>query len=223
MSDRTWNRFGRRIPYLFFGALIAVVIMCLLPNVGGLSMGVTAALIFGTVSLMLMDISINIAMQPFKMMVSDMVNQNQKTLAFSIQSMMCNVGSLIGYFVPFLFASIGISNVAEPGIIPDSVIFSFYVGAAILIICVIYTSCCVKEMPPDIYSKYHSIDKNNDDIKANVWTLLNQAPKTFWTVGLVQFFCWGAFMFMWTYSTGAIAKNVFNTPFILNAEGIPVS
>lgn len=222
MSDRTWNRFGRRIPYLFFGTLIAVIIMLLLPNTGSLCLGVTATLIFGSASLMLMDTSINIAMQPFKMMISDMVNQKQKTLAFSIQSMMCNVGSLVGYLIPFLFANVGISNIAKPGIIPDSVIYSFYTGAAILVICVIYTSCCVKEMPPHIYSEYHSNKIGNDDTKAKVWTLLNQAPRTFWTVGLVQFFCWGAFMFMWTYSTGAIAKSVFNTPFILNATGTPV-
>lgn len=222
MSDRTWNRFGRRIPYLFFGALIAVIVMCLLPNAGSFGMGVTAALIFGMVSLMLLDTSINIAMQPFKMMVGDMVNQKQKTLAFSIQSVMCNAGSLIGYLVPFVFACIGISNVAMPGIIPDSVIYSFYTGALILILCVLYTSCCVKEMPPHIYSEYHSNDGKVDDTKAKIWTLLNQAPKTFWTVGLVQFFCWGAFMFMWTYSTGTVAKNIFNTPVILNSTGIPV-
>ena len=139
-SDRTWCRFGRRIPYLFIGALIAVLVMCMLPNAGSFGMSVSEAMIFGLVSLMLLDTSINIAMQPFKMMVGDMVNEKQKGLAYAIQSFLCNAGSLAGYLFPFIFAAIGISNIAPKGVIPDSVIYSFYVGAAILILCVIYTT-----------------------------------------------------------------------------------
>lgn len=86
LSDRTWTRFGRRIPYLFVGALVAVCVMCLLPNAGSFGMSVSAAMIFGLVSLMFLDTSINMAMQPFKMMVGDMVNEKQKGLAYSIQS-----------------------------------------------------------------------------------------------------------------------------------------
>ena len=100
LSDRTWTRFGRRIPYLFVGALIAVLVMCLLPNAGSFGMTVGVAMIFGLVSLMFLDTSINIAMQPFKMMVGDMVNEEQKTTAYSIQSFLCNAGSLVGYLFP---------------------------------------------------------------------------------------------------------------------------
>ena len=85
-SDRTWTRFGRRIPYLFIGSLVAVLVMCLLPNAGSFGMAVSTAMIFGLVSLMFLDTSINMAMQPFKMMVGDMVNEKQKGLAYSIQS-----------------------------------------------------------------------------------------------------------------------------------------
>lgn len=212
LSDKTWCRFGRRIPYLFVGALIAVLVMCLLPNAGSFGMGVSAAMIFGLFSLMFLDTSINIAMQPFKMMVGDMVNEKQKGLAYSIQSFLCNAGSLAGYLFPFLFAAIGISNVAPKGVIPDSVIYSFYIGAAILILCVIYTTVKVKEYPPQLYAEYHGITQEAAKEKTNVFKLLVKAPKAFWTVGLVQFFCWAAFMFMWTYTNGTIAANVFGTP-----------
>lgn len=214
LSDRTWCRFGRRIPYLFVGALIAVLVMCLLPNAGSFGMSVSAAMAFGLFSLMFLDTSINIAMQPFKMMVGDMVNEKQKGLAYSIQSFLCNAGSLAGYLFPFLFAAIGISNVAPKGIIPDSVIFSFYIGAVILILCVIYTTVKVKEYPPELYAAYHGIKDEEKKENANVFRLLVHAPKAFWTVGLVQFFCWAAFMFMWTYTNGTVAANVFDTPVV---------
>ncbi len=212
LSDKTWCRFGRRIPYLFVGALIAVLVMCLLPNAGSFGMSVSAAMVFGLFALMLLDTSINIAMQPFKMMVGDMVNEKQKGLAYSIQSFLCNAGSLAGYLFPFIFAAVGISNVAPKGVIPDSVIFSFYIGAAILILCVIYTTAKVKEYPPELYAEYHGISKEEKQEKVNVFQLLVKAPKAFWTVGLVQFFCWAAFMFMWTYTNGTVAANVFGTP-----------
>ena len=211
-SDRTWCRLGRRIPYLFLGALIAVLVMCMLPNAGSFGLAVGGAMIFGLISLMLLDTSINMAMQPFKMLVGDMVNEEQKTKAYSIQSFLCNAGSLVGYIFPFLFAWIGIANTAPEGQIPDSVKWSFYVGAAILILCVIYTTFKVKEMPPKEYAQFHGIEEQKADVKSpSMWQLLKHAPSTFWTVGLVQFFCWAAFLYMWTYTNGAIADTVWGT------------
>lgn len=211
LSDKTWCRFGRRIPYLFVGALMAVLVMCLLPNAGSLGMAVSTAMVFGLISLMFLDTSINMAMQPFKMLVGDMVNEKQKALAYSIQSFLCNAGSLVGYVFPFLFTFLGISNVAAKGVVPDSVIYSFYIGAAILILCVIYTSVKVKEMPPKEYAEYHGLDKPLNEEKVNVIKLLRDAPKAFWTVGLVQFFSWAAFLYMWNYTNGAIAETCWHT------------
>lgn len=211
LSDKTWCRFGRRIPYLFVGALVAVLVMCLLPNAGSFGMAVSTAMVFGLVSLMFLDTSINMAMQPFKMLVGDMVNEKQKALAYSIQSFLCNAGSLVGYVFPFLFTFLGISNVADKGVVPDSVIYSFYIGAAILILCVIYTSVKVKEMPPKEYAEYHGLDKPLNEEKVNIIKLLRNAPKAFWTVGLVQFFCWAAFLYMWNYTNGAIAETCWQT------------
>ncbi|MGP1592584.1 MAG: MFS transporter [Prevotella multiformis] len=207
LSDKTWTRFGRRIPYLFIGAAVAVLVMCLLPNAGSLGMAVSTAMVFGLLSLMFLDTSINMAMQPFKMLVGDMVNEKQKTLAYSIQSFLCNAGSIAGYVFPYFFTLLGISNQAPLGVIPDSVVYSFYIGAAILILCVIYTTAKVKEMPPEEYAEYHSLKKADNETKASMLTLLKNAPGTFWKVGLVQFFCWFAFMYMWTYTNGTVAAN----------------
>ena len=209
-SDKTWCKFGRRIPYLFIGATVAVAVMCLLPNAGSLGLAISAVMAFGLIMLMLLDTSINMAMQPFKMLVGDMVNEEQKKKAYSIQSFLCNAGSVAGYIFPFLFTALGISNIAAPGVVPDSVIWSFYIGAAILILCVIYTTMKVKEWNPEDYAKYNGISEVKEE-KSNFITLLKNAPKAFWQVGLVQFFCWAAFMYMWSYANGAVSQTVWDT------------
>ena len=214
LSDKTWCRFGRRIPYLFIGATVAVLVMCLLPNAGSLGLTVSGAMLFGLIALMFLDTSINMAMQPFKMLVGDMVNEKQKAKAYSIQSFLCNAGSVAGYIFPFLFTFLGIKNYAAKGVVPDSVIWSFYIGAAILIHCVIYTTMKVKEWNPQQYAAYNGMTgevEKEEEGKADWITLLRNAPSTFWKVGLVQFFCWAGFLYLWNYSTGAIAETVWNT------------
>ena len=219
-SDKTWTRLGRRKPYLLVGALIAVAVMLLLPNAGDFTfaqsafLGLNAAMWFGLFSLMFLDTSINIAMQPFKMMVGDMVNEEQKGTAYAIQSALCNAGSVVGYLFPIFFTWIGIANTAPEGVIPDSVKWSFYAGAAILILCSLYTFATVKELNPEEYAEFHGIKENdkkdNSESEKGFIQLLREAPSAFWTVGLVQFFCWAAFMYMWTYSNGTIAVNCFD-------------
>ena len=189
LSDKTWCRFGRRIPYLFIGASVAVLVMCLLPNAGSLGLTVSGAMLFGLIALMFLDTSINMAMQPFKMLVGDMVNEKQKAKAYSIQSFLCNAGSVAGYIFPFLFTFLGIKNVADKGVVPDSVIWSFYIGAAILILCVIYTTMKVKEWNPQQYAEYNEV--KSEDASED--------------------FCWAGFLYLWNYSTGAIAETVWNT------------
>jgi len=211
LSDKTWTRFGRRVPYLFIGAAVAVAVMCLLPNAGSLGLAtVGAVLVVGTILLMLLDTSINMAMQPFKMLVGDMVNEEQKAKAYSIQSFLCNAGSVVGFAFPFFFAWIGLSNVAPEGVVPDSVIWSFYIGALILILCVLYTTLKVKEWNPQEYREYNPVAEENES-SANWFTLLKNAPATFWRVGLVQFFCWSAFLYMWTYVVDAVSLTVWHT------------
>ena len=211
MSDKTWCKWGRRKPYLYVGAIVAVIVMALLPNSGSFDMTVKAALAFGAIMLMLLDTSINMAMQPFKMMVGDMVNEEQKTKAYSIQSLLCNAGSLVGYLFPYIFTWVGVKSVAPEGQIPDSVTWSFYIGALILILCVLYTGAKVKEWNPEDYAKYNGINEEEKESKTNLIHLLVHAPKAFWQIGLVQFFSWFAFLYMWTYTTGGIAETVWDT------------
>ena len=218
MSDKTWCKWGRRKPYLYVGAIVAIIVMALLPNAGSFNMTVKAALAFGAIMLMLLDTSINMAMQPFKMMVGDMVNEEQKTKAYSIQSLLCNAGSLVGYLFPYIFTWIGVKNVAPEGMIPDSVTWSFYIGALILILCVFYTGAKVKEMNPEEYAAFHGIKEEAKEEKSNLFQLLFHAPKAFWQIGLVQFFSWFAFLYMWTYTTGGIAENVWGTIVTSSAE-----
>ena len=211
LSDKTWTRFGRRIPYLFIGAAFAVTVMCLLPNAGSFGLTIGGAMIFGLIALMLLDTSINMAMQPFKMLVGDMVNEKQKARAYSIQSFLCNAGNVVGFVFPYVFAWIGLKNQAPKGVVPDTVIWSFYVGAAILILCVIYTVLKVKEWTPAEYAAYNEAKEEVKEEKADWLTLLKNAPATFWKVGLVQFFCWAGFLYMWNYTPGAISETVWNT------------
>ncbi|MDE6335310.1 MAG: MFS transporter, partial [Muribaculaceae bacterium] len=221
MSDRTWNRFGRRLPYLILGATIAVIVMCLLPNAGSFHFTISSAILFGLIALMLLDTSINMAMQPFKMLVGDMVNEKQKGLAYSIQSFLCNSGSVIGYIFPICLGWIGLQNTAPHGVVPPTVIWSFYIGAAILLLCVIYSLIKIKEWPPQVYNEYNGGGNTQEKTKSpGVFKLLANAPKTFWTVGLVQFFCWFAFLFLWTYATNTVAHNAFATPTTDNVVGV---
>ena len=215
-SDKTWNRFGRRLPWLIVGTLIAILVMTFLPNSGNLGLAANAVF-FCVVMFMLLDTSINMAMQPFKMMVGDMVNEKQKAKAYSIQSFLCNAGSLVGYIFPFLFTAIGIANVAPEGVVPDSVKWSFYVGAAILILCVIYTISHVKEYTPAEMAEFNAAanaeGQGNEQAAASEMSpeQRKHAIRVFFEVGLVQFFCWAAFMYMWTYTNGTIADTVWGT------------
>ena len=217
LSDHTWmgKIFGRRKFYLLIGAVIAVAVMVLLPNAGDFSfeqrlfLGLNSAMWFGLFSLMFLDTSINIAMQPFKMMVGDMVNEEQKGKAYAIQSSLCNAGSIVGFVFPYFFAMIGVQNVAPEGVIPDTVKWSFYIGAAILILCVLYTFFAVQEMNPEEYAEFHGLNKKMEENTADSGSSNGFIVRSFLTVGLVQFFCWAAFMYMWTYTNGAVALQCF--------------
>ena len=214
-SDRTWapKLGGRRLPYLLLGTLIAVIVMILLPNSGsfGFGYGSLAALLFGAITVAFLDVSSNMAMQPFKMMVGDMVNDDQKSYAYGIQSFLSNTGAVIAAVLPFLFAYMGLKNTAAKGVVPQTVVVAFYVGAALLIITSLFTIFKVKEYDPETYALYHGISTEANEEKVSWIQLLKTAPKAFWTVTLVQYFCWFAFQYLWTYSAGAIAENVWHT------------
>lgn len=210
-SDRTWiPKIGRRLPYLIIGTIVAVVVMCLLPNSGSFGFKTSTALWFGAISILFMDLSSNMSMQPFKMMISDMVNDEQKDTAWSWQTIWGNIGSVAADLFPFFLTWIGVTNVAAKGELPDSVKFSFYLGALILVVSSIFTIWKVDEYDPETYAKYHGLSEE-DHISENFFTIVKNAPKVFWTLGLVEFFAWTAFQYLWTYGTGTVAKNIWHT------------
>lgn len=209
LSDRTWMpKIGRRLPYLIVGSLVAIIVMMLLPNSGSFGFKPTMALWFGAIAILFMDLSSNMSMQPYKMMIGDMVNDKQKDTAWAWQTIWGNIGGFIAYLFPFLFTMLGVANVAAKGEVPMSVRISFYVGAAILALATVFTVVKVKEYDPETYNKYHGIEENQE--KKSIFEILKYAPKVFWTLGLVQFFCWAAFQYLWTYGTGAVAFNIWH-------------
>ena len=215
MSDRTWapKLGGRRLPYLILGTIVASIVMILLPNSGSFGFGYASmeALLFGAITVAFLDLSSNVAMQPFKMMVGDMVNDDQKSYAYGIQSFLLNTGAVLAAIFPFLLTLMGVANTAKKGVVPNSVIWSFYICVVILIISTIVTIARVREYDPVTYAKYHGIDESANKQGGNWLDLLKKAPKVFWMVTLVQFFCWLAFQYLCTYSTGAISANVWGT------------
>lgn len=221
-SDKTWNRFGRRGPYILGGAIVAALAMWMMPNAGSFVQFIPA-LVFGALMFALMDGSFNITMQPFRALVADMVPDEQRTLGYSVQSFLINVGAVVGSVLPFVLTNVlGVSNTAADGEVPSSVIWSFYIGGAILLLSVLWTVFKTKEYKPETYCEQNGLDYNEwiDDQgkKKSVGEsirefllLMKNAPKTMIQLAVVQFFSWFALYLMWVYTTSAVSQHVWGT------------
>lgn len=210
-SDKTWTRLGRRIPFIFFGAIISALAMFFMPNAEYFTY-LLPPLIFGAVMLLLMDTSFNVTMQPFRALVGDMVNDEQRNLGYSLQSALINFGAVFGSLLPWILAKAGVANVPAAGEkVAASVIWSFYIGGAILLISVLWTVFKTKEYAPKEHALYNDIDLEADNVKekTNILKLISNAPTIFWQLGIVQFFSWFALFLMWVYTTRAIANQVW--------------
>ncbi len=212
-SDRTWNRFGRRMPYLLFGAPIAALVLLMLPFSGSLGFGYgsMAAMVFAAFAVCFMDLFNNICMQPFRMIVGDMVNNKQKNFAWSLQQIFFNGGGILASLLPFIFTACGMHNTAKRGVVPNTVIYAYVVAAAVLLITSMWTVFNVKEYDPQTYAKYHGINPQDNQKSVSLWHLTKVAPRAFWELCLIQFFSWVGIMYVWTYATGTLAKNVWHT------------
>ncbi len=210
-SDKTWTRLGRRIPFIFFGALVSALAMFFMPNAEYFTY-LLPPLIFGAVMLLLMDTSFNVTMQPFRALVGDMVNDEQKNLGYSLQSALINFGAVFGSLLPWILAKAGVANVPAAGEkVAASVIWSFYIGGAILLATVLWTVFRTKEYAPKEHAQYNDIDLEAETVteKTSIFKLIANAPKIFWQLGIVQFFSWFALFLMWVYTTRAIANQVW--------------
>ncbi|AGR63574.1 MFS transporter [Limosilactobacillus reuteri] len=219
MSDRTWNRFGRRLPYLLFGTPIAALVLIMLPFSGSLGFGYgsMAAMIYAATAVCLMDLFSNICMQPSRMIVGDMVNNKQKNFAWSWQQVFSNGGGILATILPFIFTMFGMSNTAKRGVVPNTVIWSYLCAAAVLLFTGLWTVFNVKEYDPETYAKYHHIDPEEQNKSVSLWELIKTAPRAFWEINLVQLFSWFAIMYVWTYTTGTCARNIWHTSDVTSA------
>ncbi len=213
-SDRTWNRLGRRSPYILGGAIIAALAMFLMPN-ASIVVSIMPVLLFGLVMFALMDGSFNITMQPFRALVADMTPAEQRNIGYSTQSFLINAGAVLGSILPFVLTNLlNISNTAPEGQVPPSVIWSFYIGGSALLLSVIWTVFKTKEYPPELYAEYKGIDtKAEIDPKykgiLGFFRLLKITPKTMLQLAIVQFFSWFAMYIMWVYTTPAVSQHVW--------------
>lgn len=212
-SDRTWNRLGRRFPYILGGALVSIAAMFFMPN-ASIVTSVMPPLIFGAMMLTLMDGSFNVTFQPFRSLVSDMLPEEQKNVGYSIQSFLINAGAVLGSVLPYVLTNwLGVSNVAPDGEVPNSVIWSFYIGGAVLISSVLVTIFTTKEYSPEQMKEFAETKDVEAEVqtKEGFWSVLKNAPKIMWQLAVVQFFAWFALYLMWAYCTSGVAQHYWGT------------
>lgn len=211
-SDRTWTRLGRRKPYFLAGTLLCCVALVLMPNSGVFLAG-KSALLIGAGMLMIMDASINVAMEPFRALVADNLPDRQRTLGFSIQTCLIGVGAVIGSWLPWVLANwLNVSSSAPSGQVADNVIIAFYIGAVVFFGAIMVTILFAKEYPPAEYESYHGKPEKNKQGLSQIFSDFKNMPRTMRQLGLVQFFSWFALFGMWVFTTPAIAHHVYRLP-----------
>jgi maltose/moltooligosaccharide transporter len=211
-SDRTWTSLGRRRPYFLAGAILASGALLFMPN-ASILVNILPPLYVGAGILMVMDASFNVAMEPFRALVADLLPSDQRTLGFSIQTFLIGLGAVIGSWLPYIFAEfLGIQKSAPEGEVPFNVTLSFYVGAFIFLIAILWTVITTKEFPPDEYLKEDYKKEPTGKGIAQIIGDFAGMPKTMKQLGLVQFFSWFALFSMWVFSTSAIATHVYGLP-----------
>lgn len=209
-SDKTWNKFGRRRPYFLIGAVLTALALILMPNSAEMA-NLLPPIIIGAGMLMIMDASINVAMEPFRALVADKLPESQRSFGFSMQTFLIGAGAITGSWLPYILSEYaGVSKVASQGQVPDNVIYSFYVGAAVLVLTILWTVVTTKEYPPEEMERYH--EENEEEEKKGIMSIFSdfsKMPLTMRQLGLVQFFSWFALFSMWVFTTPAIAQHIY--------------
>jgi maltose/moltooligosaccharide transporter len=205
LSDRTWGRLGRRRPYFLVGAILASAALIVMPN--------SPALWVAAGMLWILDASINISMEPFRALVADLLPSEQRTTGFAVQSFFIGTGAIIASALPYIFTNwLGISNTAEPGHIPDSVLYSFYIGAFAFLGAVSWTVFRTKEYPPKDMAEFNGLKEENKGFLKGISEIFNSfvgMPKTMIQLAFVQFFSWFALFAMWIYTTPAVTHHIY--------------
>lgn len=211
LGDNTWSPLGRRKPYFLIGAVLCAIGLVLLPNAPSMSNLLAGnALILAVIFMAMMDGSVNIAMEPFRALVGDMLPKHQGTLGFSIQTILIGIGAVVGSYLPSMLTNLGISNVAPEGFVADNVIYSFYVGAGILILSILYTIFTTREYSPQEFADFSDDESVVEHSKfSDIFTDFAKIPAKMKKLGIVQFFSWFALFTMWVFTTSALATHHF--------------
>lgn len=215
-SDRTWTRFGRRKPYFLIGSVLAALGLILMPQSAMLT-AFMPALWVGAGMLMIMDASFNIAMEPFRALVADLLPADQRTLGFSVQTALIGFGAVIGSWLPYALSNwFGVSSEASLGEVPYHLILSFIIGAFVLVAAVLLTISTTREYSPEeleAFDKAEGIVHEEEKASLlNIFDDFKNMPKTMRQLGWVQFFSWFALFGMWVFTTPAIAHHIYNLP-----------
>ena len=203
MSDKTWNRLGRRRPYFLVGAILTSAALILMPNAPHLASFIAPMFIGGGL-LMIMDASINISMEPFRALVADKLPEEQHTLGFSVQTLLIGIGAVIGSWLPYMLGNwFGVSKeAAGSGLVADNVTYSFYFGAFVLISSILWTIFTTSEYPPEELVETAEVEEKSKKFFI---------PPIMLKLLLVQFFSWFALFSMWVYTTPAVALKFYGT------------
>ncbi|WP_445431032.1 MFS transporter [Chryseobacterium indoltheticum] len=212
MGDNTWSPLGRRKPYFLIGAILCAIGLVLLPNAASATQLMTAnVLLLAVIFLAMLDASINVAMEPFRALVGDMLPKHQGTLGFSVQTILIGIGAVIGSYLPDWLTKLGVSNIAPAGFVADNVIYAFYCGAGILLLTIIYTIVTTKEYSPQEFAEFEGgkeIVEEPSKFK-DIFSDFAKIPNLMKKLGIVQFFSWFALFTMWVFTTSALATHQF--------------
>jgi maltose/moltooligosaccharide transporter len=206
MSDRTWNRLGRRRPYFLTGAILASLALFVMPD--------SSAVWMAAGLLWILDASINITMEPFRAFVADKLPEEQRTLGFVMQSFFIGIGQTLANALPYLFTAMGVVGVMASGI-PLSVDYSFKIGAIVFLAAVVWTVASTKEYPPEDMEAFQRMRAERRGCLrefAEIGSALVEMPETMKQLAVVQFFTWFALPCMWQFFGLAVARHVFNAP-----------
>ena len=204
LSDNTWSpKFGRRKPFFLIGAILASITLFFMPH--------SPALWIAAGLLWVLDSSINISMEPFRALVADKLPESQRSNGFVIQTLIIGIGTWIASNLPWLVNKLGVTNEAAAGVIPQSVIVAFSVGAFVFFASILYTIFTTKENPPEDLNQFHA-EKKESRFIPDLVVSLKEMPSTMKKLGLIQFFSWFAFFTMWSLSTPALTEHVFHSP-----------
>ena len=212
MGDHTWGKFGRRKPYFLIGAIFCAIGLIFLPNSASVTHFLGAnVLLLAVIFLALMDASVNVSMEPFRALVGDMLPKEQGTAGFSIQTILIGIGAVIGSALPGLLTRMGVANTAPEGFVAPNVIYSFYIGAMVLVTTILYTIATTKEYSPAELRSFSGETKAVEEKAkfSDIFRDFSKMPPTMLKLGIVQFFSWFALFTMWVFTTKAIATHHF--------------